>query len=112
METARRPRPRKRSHFLSSPFAQAVDLLIECNVPRKIASGEVSNLPLLERIAQTGLPALLSSGMSRWDELRTRPNFCRTPYSLAVLQCIGLPCPRSWGLNLRQMRNALLARSD
>ena len=76
--------------FLSSPFSgQAVDLLIECQVPAwKIASGEVNNLPLLERVAQTGLPVLLSSGMSSWHELQIASEFFaerRIPF--AVMQC-------------------------
>ena len=49
--------------FLSSPFSlEAVDLLEELGMAAyKIPSGEVSNIPLLERIAQTGKPVLLSS---------------------------------------------------
>ncbi len=98
--------------FLSSPFsAQAVELLIECKIPAwKIASGEVSNLPLLERIAQTGLPVLLSSGMSSWDELRIATQFfAERRIPLAVMQCTSAyPCPaESWGLNLLdEMRQA------
>src|SRR3954462_8067698 len=42
--------------FLSSPFSiEAVDLLEQVGVKAyKVPSGEVSNLPLLERIARTG----------------------------------------------------------
>ena len=35
----------------------------------KIPSGEVNNIPLLEKIAKTGKKVLLSTGMSSWDEL-------------------------------------------
>ena len=57
--------------FLSSPFSlEAVDLLEAVGVELyKIPSGEVSNLPLLERIAATGKQVYLSSGMSNWAEL-------------------------------------------
>src|SRR5687767_13471245 len=57
--------------FLSSPFSiEAVDLLEAVGMSAyKVPSGEVTNLPLLERIAKTGKPALLSSGMSDWGEL-------------------------------------------
>ena len=49
---------------------EAVELLESVGVARyKVPSGEVSNLPLLEVIAQTGKPVLLSSGMSSWREL-------------------------------------------
>jgi N-acetylneuraminate synthase len=91
--------------FLSSPFSiQAVDLLAQCGVPAwKIASGEVTNLPLLEHIAQSGLPVLISSGMSSWEELRQAVGFFRERrIPTAVMQCTSAyPCPpETWGLNL------------
>jgi N-acetylneuraminate synthase len=98
--------------FLSSPFSgQAVDWLTECAVPAwKIASGEVTNLPLLERIAETGLPVLLSSGLSSWEELSTAAQFfAARDVGVAVLQCTSAyPCPpERWGLNLlTEMRTA------
>lgn len=57
--------------FMSSPFSSAaVDLLEKLDVKRyKIGSGEVNNFLLLEKIAATGKPVLLSSGMSSFDEL-------------------------------------------
>ncbi len=52
--------------FLCSPFSNlAVDWLEEIGVNRyKIGSGEVNNFLLLEKIAQTKKPIILSSGMS------------------------------------------------
>ena len=57
--------------FMSSPFSNAaVDLLEQVGVKTyKIGSGEVSNFLLLEKIAQTGKPIILSSGMSSFEEL-------------------------------------------
>ena len=57
--------------FFSSPFSlEAVDLLEEVGVGvYKIPSGEVTNLPLLKKIAETGKKVILSSGMSVWIEL-------------------------------------------
>ena len=57
--------------FLSSPFSiQALELLEELGAESyKVASGEVTNLPLLEAMAKTGKRIYLSSGMSSWDEL-------------------------------------------
>jgi N-acetylneuraminate synthase len=57
--------------FLSSPFSlAAVELLIGLDVPAwKIPSGEVGSTPMFERIVSTGLPILLSTGMSSWDEI-------------------------------------------
>src|SRR5919204_5287560 len=57
--------------FFSSPFSvEAVELLEEVGVPAyKVASGEVTNPPLLEAIAETGKPVLLSSGMSGFADV-------------------------------------------
>lgn len=53
--------------FLSTPFdCQSVNLLVhKIGVERiKIGSGEITNAPLLLHIAKTGLPVILSTGMS------------------------------------------------
>lgn len=57
--------------FLASPFSEeAVDLLDRIGMPAwKIASGEVNNPLLMDRIAATGKPVLLSSGMSTIAEV-------------------------------------------
>ena len=76
--------------FISSPFSiAAVDLLEEVGVKRyKIGSGETTNLLMLERIAQTGKPIILSSGMSSFEELQATVDFLK-PFGndLTVLQC-------------------------
>ena len=62
--------------FFSTPFSpQAVDLLTGLGVRRiKLPSGEITNRPLLQKAAGTGLPLLLSTGMSTLDEVRTAVN--------------------------------------
>lgn len=90
--------------FLSSPFSiEAVELLEQVGVARyKIPSGEVTNLPYLEVIAQTGKSVLLSSGMSSWAELDEAVNtILRYHDRLTVLQCTSeYPCPyEQVGLN-------------
>lgn len=57
--------------FISSPFScKAVDVLEEAGIDRyKIGSGEVTNLLLLQKIAETSRPVILSSGMSTLEEL-------------------------------------------
>lgn len=91
--------------FLSSPFSiEAVELLEEVGVGSyKIASGEVTNLPLLEAVARTGKPVLLSSGMSDWEELDRAVDVLRRGHGpLVVLQCTSAyPCPpERVGLNV------------
>jgi N,N'-diacetyllegionaminate synthase len=92
--------------FFSSPFSiEAVDLLEKVGMDTyKIASGEVNNIPLLEKIAKTGKRVLLSSGMSNWMELdeavdTLQSNGCK---DLIVLQCTSeYPCPpKEAGLNV------------
>ncbi len=90
--------------FLSSPFSsEAVDLLEGVGVEAyKVPSGEVSNLPLLERIARTKKPTLLSSGMSNWAELDRAVGVLKPACELTVLQCsTAYPCPpEQVGLNV------------
>ncbi|WP_300438524.1 N-acetylneuraminate synthase family protein [Christiangramia sp.] len=95
----------KRVEFLASPFSnKAVDLLEELGVKRyKIGSGEVSNFLLLEKIAKTGKPLILSSGMSSYSELDSTVEFLKerkVPYS--ILQCTtAYPTqPEQYGLNV------------
>src|ERR671939_371718 len=51
--------------FLSSPFSvEAVELLTRVGVAAwKVASGEVSNQPMFQKMAETRWPILLSTGM-------------------------------------------------
>ena len=97
--------------FLSSPFStEAVELLESIGMERyKIPSGEVTNLPFLDRISQNGKPVILSSGMSSWEEL-DRAVATVTSYhrNLTVLQCTTeYPCPpENVGLNVMlEMKN-------
>lgn len=91
--------------FLSSPFSvEAVDLLMRVGVAAwKIASGEVSNVPMFERIAETGLPILLSTGMSPLAEIDAAVARVRgRGLELTVLQATSLypTPPEKVGLNL------------
>ena len=96
--------------FLSSPFSEeAVELLEKCDVAAwKVASGEVDNLPLLKKMAETGKPLLISSGMSAWAELDKTVQYLNSlDCSFGIFQCTtSYPCPPTgWGLNIiDQMR--------
>ena len=94
--------------FISSPFSQlAVEWLVDIGTSAlKVASGEVTNLPMLESIRDTGLPVLLSSGMSDWVELDSAVEVLGTS-DLTIMQCSSsYPCSYSdVGLNvLAEMR--------
>jgi len=83
--------------FMSSAFSfEAVDLLDEIGMEVwKLASGEINNYPLLERIAQTGKPVIISSGMSYWAELdKAVELFKKSGIPYAIMQCTSAyPCP-------------------
>lgn len=91
--------------FMSSPFSNAaVDLLEKVDVKRyKVGSGEVNNFLLLERIAQTGKPVIISSGMSSYEELDATVQFLeQRNVDFSILQCTtSYPTkPEQYGLNV------------
>ncbi|WP_420573591.1 N-acetylneuraminate synthase family protein [Kordia sp.] len=93
--------------FLSSPFSNAaVDLLEEVGVScYKVGSGEVNNFLLLEKIANTGKPIIISSGMSSFAELDETVAFLKEKNcEFSILQCTtSYPtAPKQFGLNVIQ----------
>ena len=93
--------------FFSSPFSvEAVELLEEVGIPAyKVASGELTNPPLLDAVATTGKPVLLSSGMSGLEDVERAAATLRSHGSeLLVMQCTSnYPCPPEL-VNLRAMQ--------
>ena len=57
--------------FLSTPFdLDSIDFLQEIGIPFwKIPSGEITNLPFLEKIAHTGKDIVMSTGMCTMQEI-------------------------------------------
>jgi len=92
------------AEFLVSPFSiAAVEFLESIDVSfYKVPSGEINNLPLLERLALTKKTIILSSGMSSWDELDAAVTILIKRCDLIVMQCSSLyPCPAEFvGLNV------------
>ena len=91
--------------FLASPFSNtAVDLLERLGVKKyKIGSGEVNNFLMLQKIAETGKPVILSSGMSSFSELDATVEFLmKGKISYSILQCTtAYPTkPEEYGLNV------------
>ncbi|WP_415375370.1 N-acetylneuraminate synthase family protein [Patiriisocius sp. Uisw_017] len=91
--------------FMSSPFSNAaVDLLEEIGVARyKVGSGEVNNFLLLEKMAKTGKPIIVSSGMSSFAELDQTVSFLKKKkVDYSILQCTtSYPTlPTQYGLNV------------
>lgn len=57
--------------FMSTPFdLTSIDLLAELGQDwMKVPSGEITNLPYLRRIAEKGIPVIISTGMSTLGEI-------------------------------------------
>src|SRR3546814_11580598 len=69
----------------------------------KVASGEISNAPMLETMAATGQPVMLSTGMSTYAEIDRAVALVRGAGApVAVMQCATRsPCPpEAVGLNI------------
>jgi sialic acid synthase SpsE len=91
--------------FFSTPFEEAaVDVLEEVGVPAyKIASYEVNHLPLIERVARTGKPILLSTGMASLGDIERALDAAAGAGArdLMVMHCAVNYPPRFDDLNLR-----------
>jgi pseudaminic acid synthase len=77
--------------FFSTPFdSTAVDFLEKMNVPAyKIASFEIVDLPLIKRVAQTGKPIMMSTGMATLEEINEAVQIIRQAGNdqIALLKC-------------------------
>ena len=106
----------------SSPFDEtAVDFLESLNVPfYKIASFENTDWPLLKKVAATGKPVIMSTGVSRLADLDEsvnllRENGCR---ELILLKCTSTypATPENTNLltipHLQNMFNCIVGLSD
>jgi pseudaminic acid synthase len=85
--------------IFSTPFsARAVDLLEKLKTPLyKIASFEITDLKLIERIAKTRKPVIVSTGMARLNEINRAVNLIKKYHNKIILfYCVsGYPTPEN-----------------
>lgn len=79
----------------SSPFdKKAVDFLEDLNVPcYKIASFEITDIPLIEYVASKGKPIILSTGIARLEDIELA---LKTIRSIGDNQIVLLKCTSSY----------------
>ena len=93
--------------FFSSVFdIDSLNMLEELEVPLyKLASSEVTNRPLIGAVAETGKPAILSTGMASEEEIEMAVSLFRrkSGAELILLHCVSLYPARADQVNLSRI---------
>lgn len=92
--------------FLASAFdPESADFLEQLDVPAyKVASADMTNLPLLDHLIEKGKPLILSTGMSRMEEVEITVEFLKERQAqFALLHCNSTYPAAFEDINLRFM---------
>ena len=89
--------------LFSTPFDdESLGQLVELGVPAlKIASPDLTYTPFLERVAETGLPVVLSTGMGSDEEIGEALQALSKANSVTLLHCVSNYPSRYEEMNLR-----------
>jgi N-acetylneuraminate synthase len=91
--------------LFSTPFdATAVDFLEKMNVPaHKVASFELMDIPLIQKVAGTGKPLIMSTGMATIEEIDEGVGTAREAGAtqIALLKCTSAYPAQAEEMNLR-----------
>ena len=108
--------------FFSSPFDySAVDFLEKLNVPAyKIASFEITDIPLIEYVAKKNKPIIISTGIAEYEHIVDAVDACRNQNNdqIILLQCTSAypaPIQEANLLMLKELRkifNTIVGISD
>ncbi len=99
-----------------------IDVLEKCNIKTyKIASGDLTFLPLIEKAAKTGKNIILSTGMANLEEVKEAVeviNKCNNS-KITILHCVSNYPPKTENINLlsikalkKHFQNAQIGFSD
>ena len=97
---------KKKIIFLSTPHSEdAIDFLEELVPAYKVGSGDLTNLPFLEKIAKKKKPVILSTGMATLSEVKEAVRTLKRAKNnkIILLHCTtNYPCPLE-EVNLKAM---------
>jgi sialic acid synthase SpsE len=82
---------KKGIHFLSTPFdLEAVELLSPLMPAFKIASADITNVPLIRKVASSGKPLIMSTGASTFPEIEFAVEQARLAgaHEICLLHCV------------------------
>lgn len=91
----------------SSPFDKtAVDLLEDLNTPAyKIASFEITDIPLIEYVASKGKPVIISTGIAEFEDIDLAVKTCR---HMGNEQIVLLKCTSSYPAPVEEANLAMI----